>query len=96
MSTDYLVGNAMRMEAEFRNWDNNQSLVDPSVIKLIIYDIQFTIIHEFSLGGQNRISEGTYYYLFTPQKEGIFFYEWYVDIDGIPSLTREEFSVVRI
>lgn len=96
MSTEYLVGNTMRMEAEFRNWDNDQSLVDPSVIKLIIYDIRFTKLEEFSLGGQNRISEGLYYYLFTPQKEGIFFYEWYADIDGLPSLTREEFSVSKI
>lgn len=90
----YFIGNTLRLEATFNDWDNQTLLTDPTLIKLVIYDIRFTKLAEYVLSEQNRLSLGKYYYFYTPSSVGTYYYEWYADIDGMPSLDRNQFIIV--
>ena len=86
MSKYYQIGNTVRLISEFKDWDG--SLVDPVLIKIILYDSQFRKIEENSIGAANKIEIGKYYFDYVPQITGTIFYEWYGVIDGLPSLKR--------
>ena len=90
----YLTGNTIKFSVIFKDWDEQN--VDPSIIKFIIYDSEFKKINEFLIGSENKIDIGSYYVLYIPEAEGYFYYEWYAEIDGYPSLERSAFTVRQI
>lgn len=91
-----VVGNAYKMEAHFSDWEDKELIIDPTVVKFKILDIQFNSVEEHILGPQNRIAKGVYQYFFVPSKPGMYYYEWWADIEGLPSLIRESFSAVNV
>lgn len=90
----YQLGNTVRLIAQFKDWDGNP--VDPVLIKVVFYDTQFKKISEHSIGPANRLDTGSYYFDYVPDTVGTFFYEWYAEIDGLPSLKRASLTVRRI
>lgn len=87
-----LRGNAAKFEAEFTDWDDATLMTDPEIVKFIVYDLKWNKVEEIILGAENRLSEGTFFCFYTPTKSGSFYYEWYADISGLPSLYRGEFE----
>lgn len=87
-------GNTIRLTAQFHDWDGNP--IDPSIIKIKFYDRQFNLLEEHSLGSTNREDVGEYYYDYVSESLDIIIYEWYSEIDGLPSLKRDRLTVVQI
>ena len=86
----YQYGNTIRFECDFH--DFNEQLIDPELIKIIIYNYKYEVIHEEIVGVNNKKDVGKYYYDYTTEmKEQKYFYEWYGEINGKPSLKRGEF-----
>lgn len=86
----YQYGNTVRFECDF--YDFNDSLVEPQLIKIVIYNNKYQSIFDEVLGVNNRKEVGKYFYDYiTEKKEQKLYYEWYAEIDGKPSLKRGEF-----
>lgn len=86
----YQYGNTIRFECKFHNFEGQ--MVDPNVIKVIIYNSKYEQIHTTVIGLANKISVGEYFYDYTTdKKEQKLYYEWYGEIDGKPSLKRGTF-----
>ena len=56
----YLIGNTIRFKCVFYDFDKNK--VDPSIVKLTIYDGSYKKVDEYILGANNKESKGTYFY----------------------------------
>lgn len=83
----YQHGNTVKLECTFYDFDGQ--LVDPAAIKVIVYNYKYEVIFE---GTGSRISLGKYFYDYkTESIEQRLFYEWYGEIDGLPTLKRGEF-----
>lgn len=87
------LGNAIRFEAEFHDWDNQ--LVDPPLIKLFILDENYKKIREIIVGPNNKISQGKYFAFHLGDVLGLFNFYWYTEIDGLPSTKYGQFIVER-
>lgn len=84
----YQHGNTIRFKCEFFDFENNK--IDPQVVKFIIYDGRYEKV--FEEVGATKIGIGEYIYDYTTgDSKGIFYYEWYGEIDGKPSIKRGEF-----
>lgn len=90
----YQVGNTLKMTIVFK--DFNDELVDPDTIKFIVYDAAFSKILTSSIGPLNRTGLGEYFYLFTPLSEGRFTYEWFCELQGLPSLKRIPIDIRKV
>ena len=87
MMNTYQYGNTIRLECIFRDFEGVK--VDPSIIKIIIYDNRNQKIFE---GTGIKRSVGEYYYDYTTEsKQDKITYEWYGEIDGKPSVRRGQF-----
>lgn len=86
----YQVGNTVQLQATFKNFAG--ILVDPEIIKVKFYDANYIQLAEVTLVPDNKISTGVYeYYLVVPStKNPIIYYEWYAEIDSMPSLKRQK------
>lgn len=91
---EYQKGNTVRLEAQFYDWEDQP--VDPTLVKLIIYDYNHIKLDEISIPPSNRLDVGSYYYDYVFSQAGVFVYEWYAEIDGKPSLRRNRFSVAQV
>lgn len=93
----YQFGNTVKLEAFFKDFDGNP--VDPSNIKLIVYDSKFNMLTSVPISSANRIELGHYEYLYklpsgtTPKT---IYYEWYAEISGSPTVKREEMKLVFV
>lgn len=91
MVKQVLCGNTIRFEATFKNF--NKELTDPDLVKFILYNENYGKIEEFSA---NKSSLGVFYYdhvVNLEDKGKAFIGEMYGEINGKPSLDREEFVV---
>lgn len=86
----YQYGNTIRFECSFYDFDNEK--VDPDIVKMIIYNYKYEILHEVCLTQNDRSDVGDYIYDYpTDKKEQKLYYEWYGKINGKPALRRGEF-----
>lgn len=87
----YLSGNTIRLTATFR--DINDNLVDPSSIKVILYNYRYEKINEIPIGTSSKLGVGEYFYDYkTPMEEQRIIYEWYGEIEGNTALQRGSFQ----
>ena len=49
--------------------------VDPIIVKVIIYDVLYKKINEYTLDSTNKFKVGEYYFDYVPAKAGKIFYE---------------------
>lgn len=86
----YQYGNTIRFEVKF--YDFSGMPIDPTKIKVIVYDNKYKQIFTANVNTNNRKNIGEYFYDYTTEmKEQKLYYEWYGEIDGKPSLKRGEF-----
>lgn len=94
MMQQYLIGNTLRIVATFYDFD--KKLTEPQLVIFKLYDHKYNKTEEIVLGANNRISEGVYYYDHIINADVMqnmkFFYEFYGEIGGKPSLNRGSFS----
>jgi hypothetical protein len=89
-----LDGDTVKLRATFHDWDDVPS--DPDLVSLIFYDERFNQINAISLGADDRLDVGSYFYDYTPTQTGNFYIEWYSETGGLPSLKRERVEVRKI
>lgn len=92
----YLSGDTIRLLCTFKDFSGNPA--DPTLINVKIYDQSYTVLstNSVDLVG-NKTSVGNYFYDFTipiSYQNKTFYYEWYAEYNGIPSLNRSSFQVV--
>lgn len=90
----YQEGNTIKLTATFKDFDENP--VDPDLVRLIIYDSSMNQLDQYPIAQGNRIDTGSFYYNFVPRIDGIIFYEWYAEIDGLPSLKRKHLQIKKV
>lgn len=84
----YQYGNTVRFECSFYNFSDEK--IDPSFVKIIIYDKNYNVLSENTLGAANKLAIGDYFYDYaTEEKEQKIYYEWYGEINGKPSVKRK-------
>jgi len=87
----YQHGNTIRFECSFFDYDKTR--VNPQLVKFIIYNTKYEIVLETILGESNKVGIGSYFFDYITGKEiKKYFYEWYGEIDGTPSLMRGQFA----
>lgn len=86
----YQYGNTVRFECTFYDFNGNK--IDPDMVKIVVYNYKYQVLFTEVLGINNKKNVGEYFFDYvTESKEQKLFYEWYGEIDGKPSLKREEF-----
>jgi hypothetical protein len=91
VSNVYQYGNTVRLECDFFDFDNTS--VDTQLVKVVIYDAKYEILSEIVLGEVNRKAVGKYFFDYTSGNTAQkYYYEWYGEIDGTPSLNRGQFA----
>lgn len=86
-----LTGNTVRLEAEFTNLEGQP--IDPSFVRVVIYDKQYREILNTQLGEGNKTGVGKYFFNFTtPINPSSYIYEFNGEMDGFPILDRARFQ----
>lgn len=89
----YEVDNTIRFEAIFSDFNDN--IVTPTLINFKVYNSKYMILNTYSVNlVDNKIAIGNYFFDYTPDKIGVFYYEWYAEILGNVAITRVLFNVV--
>lgn len=91
MMIKVLSGNTIRFECTFYDFEN--SPVDPTEVKVIVYDKTYTRIVDVLLGEANKIDVGKYYYNFVvPESNSttMYIFEFYGRINDAPAIAREQ------
>lgn len=83
-----LVGNTVRLCGVFYDWDDKP--VDPDKVSLIIYDGNKKRLEELE---PSREAPGQYLYDYVVKEKGVFYFEFYGLINGLPSLNRQQLTV---
>jgi hypothetical protein len=93
MASYYQNGNTIRFSVDF--FDFNDEPIEPQLVRFIIYSSRYEVLEEFTLGQANSPKLGSYFFDYTPSKEnkGQYYFEWYGEIDGMPTLKRDSFSL---
>lgn len=90
MINSYQYGNTVRLECKFYDFENE--LVNPEIIKIIIYNSKYEVILNEFLNTNNSKGVGEYFYDYvTEKKEQKLYYEWFAEINGKPSIMRSQF-----
>lgn len=92
----YHAGNTIRLKCIFEDFDGIR--VNPSTVKIIFYDNKYQKLQESLLNSEYRIGIGEYVYNYiaSSDSEQRIVYEWYGEINGLPSLRRSSFRTVFI
>lgn len=91
MENVYLTGNTVRLIGTFK--DNSGNLKDPNLIKVIFYNYRYEKIDEYSVGIDNKLGTGEYFFDYkTPSQEMKIYYEFYGEIAGNPAIQRSSFQ----
>ena len=92
----YQAGNTVRLMCVFEDFDGNR--VNPSSVKIILYDNKYQKLQESLLSSGYRIGTGEYVYNYitSSDSEQRIVYEWFGEINGLPSLKRSTFRTVFI
>jgi len=87
--TVYQYGNTIRFEVQFYDFDG--APINPQNVALRVYNQKYVEIH-LGIGIPVSGATGKYFYDYeTEKKEQRLIYEWSAEIDGKPSLRRDEF-----
>jgi len=87
-------GNTAQLIASF--YDYTDTKKDPQVVKFKLYDNAYKLLHEYTLDESNKMSTGTYVFYYSASISDInkiLYYEFYGEIDGLPTLKRGSFQV---
>ncbi|PLR99661.1 hypothetical protein [Bacillus sp. T33-2] len=84
----YPTGTTVTLRCTFKN-EEGQS-VDPTVVKLIIYNHKYEITETINVTTKKEVGEYYHRYV-TPAKSQTIIYEWNGEIDGLPSVERNSF-----
>jgi hypothetical protein len=91
----YQCGNTVYFECSF--YDLNKELIDPDLIKFIIYDNRYNLIKEEIIAKNPSLDIGEFQYDYTIpndfKNKQILIYEWNAEINGKPSIARDSFIV---
>ena len=87
----FQTGNTIRLTCSFFGFDGKA--VNPQIVRVIIYDVLYRKINEYTLDVTNKLRVGDYYFDYVPTKAGKIFYEWYGEIVGKPAIKRESLEV---
>ena len=87
----FQIGNTIRLSCTFTDFEGRK--VDPVIVKVIIYDVLYKKINEYTLDSTNKFKVGEYYFDYVPTKAGKIFCEWYGEIVGKPAIKRESLEV---
>ena len=92
----YHAGNTIRLQCIFEDFDGNR--VNPTNVKIILYDNKYQKLQELVLSSGYRIGTGVYIYNYITSSdlEQRIVYEWYGEINGLPSLKRSSFRTAFI
>jgi hypothetical protein len=88
-----LQGDTVRLKCNFKTFDG--SLVDPTNIKLTIYDNEEFQTEQFLLDGTNRESVGVFYYDYdtASQLNEVFYFEFSGSYNNKPILSRGQVKI---
>ena len=92
----YQRGDTIKLTCTFVNFSD--APVDPTEVKMIIYDANYNQVSETILDATHRTGTGTYFYNYIADvdKDTRIIYEWFGTIDGTPSIKRGSFKIVFI
>lgn len=94
ISEHFQEGNTIRLTAECFDWDN-VTKVDPTTIRFILYDSRWQVITSEDLEDGDRVEEGTYRKYIAPPI-GDYYYEFYAEYGGLPSLKRKPLTIRKV
>lgn len=97
MEQKILVGNTVRLEANFKDFGGLP--VNPQIVKIRIYNQKFEVINEVSVPFKQGSPTGSFTFDYIVPQNFLnqrVYYEWYGEISGSPSLNRGSFKVVFI
>ena len=85
-------GDTVRLKVNFRNFSGIN--VDPTEIKLIVYDMYKNQIEQFILSDANKENIGIYFYDYTPATElSDFIFEFSGLYNGNPTVVRDSLKI---
>lgn len=91
----YQSGNTIMFSVEFKDLQGN--LVDPELVRFKVYDDLLNPLEDVDilLDPNNKIAVGRYTYNYTTGATdvGAFYVEWYGEVNTVPTLQREEFTL---
>jgi hypothetical protein len=92
----FQAGNTIRLQCTFEDFDGNK--INPTNVRIVFYDVKYNKLQESILSTGNRISTGVYVYNFrtSSEEEKRYVYEWYGEVNGLPSLKRSSFRTIFI
>lgn len=83
----YPTGTTVRLKCAF--FDFNNEKVDPQLVRVLIYNYKYEVIEQLNA---TKESVGEYFLDYiTTNKSQTFYYEWYGEINGQPSIKRDSF-----
>lgn len=88
IKTVIVSGSTARLSCKFTNFKGEVS--DPDIVKLTVYDYKYRVLQEHTVTEKDEIGEYVHY-LITNVKPQTYIVEWYGEIDGFPSIHREQF-----
>ena len=88
IKTVIVAGSTARLSCKFTDFKGE--FVDPEVVKLIIYNYKYKVLEEHTVSMKNELGEYVHN-LITNEKPQTYIVEWYGEIDGYPSINREQF-----
>lgn len=95
-TNSYQAGNTIRLVCTFK--DFNGVKINPTNTKISFYNYKYERLQQTTLSITNRLETGVYFYNYiTPSTlEQRIIYEWYGEINGLPSIKRGSFRTVFI
>lgn len=85
---EFTAGTTVRLKCTFK--DFNDEKVDPAIVKLIIYNEKYEKESEHQ---PQKKDVGEYFFDYvTDTNPRVINYEWYGEIDGLPSIQRDRFT----
>lgn len=90
----YLLGDTIRLEAVFKNWEDQ--LVIPTAMKFILYKQDWSVLEEIPLSEAHVVDGYTVTHDFTFNQLGVFHLEAYGIIDGTATIERSRIEIKRI
>lgn len=88
-----IVGDTIRLKAEFKSWDG--VLADPDNIVLKLYDAHKVQIGEdIPIGTQHNVSPGVYQYEYTVTDIPLMYFEFQGQLEGKPILARSTINII--
>lgn len=95
-----IAGETICFTAIFRDWEKPDGslgdLIDPEIIRWILYDSNWRIIHEESIGTSHRSDIGKYNIFYAIEKSGVYYYEWWGEHNSLPIVERNRLEVRQL